>query len=71
MAKYILSYTSASLSAYESEVMAGLYLESNDWSLVRKSVIDENVLQKGSLTGRKKRSGPNSPILKSSAELIY
>ena len=54
MAKYILSYTSASLSAYESEVMAGLYLESNDWSLVRKSVIDENVLQKGSLTGRKR-----------------
>ena len=54
MAKYILSYTSASLSAYESEVMAGLYLESSDWSLVSKSVIDENILQKGSLSGRKR-----------------
>ena len=54
MAKYILSYTTASLSAYESEVMAGLYLESDDWSSVRESVIDENVLQKGSLTGRRK-----------------
>ena len=54
MAKYILSYTSASLSSYESEVIAGLYLESNDWSLVSKSVIDENVLQKGSLSGRKR-----------------
>ncbi len=54
MAKYILSYTTASLSVYESEVMAGLYLESDDWSSVRESVIDENVLQKGSLTGRKR-----------------
>ena len=54
MAKYILSYTTASLSVYESEVMAGLYLESGDWSRVRESVIDENVLQKGSLTGRKR-----------------
>jgi len=52
--KYILSYTTASLSVYESEVMAGLYLESGDWSRVRESVIDENVLQKGSLTGRKR-----------------
>jgi hypothetical protein len=51
---YILSYTSASLSAYESEMMAGLYLESNDWSLVSKNVIDENILQKGSLSGRKR-----------------
>jgi len=54
VAKYILSYTTASLSAYESEVMVGLYLESDDWSSVRESVIDENVLQKGSLTGRRK-----------------
>lgn len=54
MAKYILSYTTASLSAYESEVVAGLYLESDDWSSVRESVIDENVLQKGSLTARKR-----------------
>lgn len=54
MAKYILSYTTASLSSYESEVVAGLYLESDDWSSVRESVIDENVLQKGTLTGRRK-----------------
>ena len=54
VAKYILSYTTASLSAYESEVMAGLYLEVGDWSSVRKSVIDDNILQKGTLTGRRK-----------------
>jgi len=51
---YILSYTTASLSTYESEVMADLYLKSGDWSSVRESVLDDNVLQKGSLTGRKR-----------------
>ena len=54
MAKYTLSYTSASLSAYESEVIAGLFLESEDWSSVRASVVDDNALQKGSLNGRKR-----------------
>ena len=54
MAKYILSYTTASLSTYESEVMADLYLKLGDWLSVRENVIDENVLQKGSLTGRKR-----------------
>lgn len=54
VAKYILSYTTASLSAYESEVMAGLYLESGDWSSVRTSVLDDNALQKGTLVGRRK-----------------
>ena len=54
MAKYILSYTTASLSAYESEVIAGLYLESKDWNSVRASVLDDNALQKGSLVGRRK-----------------
>ena len=54
MAKYILSYTSASLSAYESELIAGLYLESKDWESVRKSVVDDNALQKGSLSARKR-----------------
>ena len=54
MAKYISSYTTASLSTYESEVIAGLYMESRDWDSVRKSVLDDNALQKGSLTGRRK-----------------
>ncbi|MEA3491338.1 MAG: DUF1819 family protein [Campylobacterota bacterium] len=54
MAKYILSYTTAALSSYESEVIAGLCLDEGDWSTVRKSVLEENVLQKGSLTGRER-----------------
>lgn len=54
MAKYNLSYTSASLSVYESEVVAGLYLESKDWDSVRKSVLEDNALQKGTLTAKKR-----------------
>ncbi len=54
MAKYILSYTTASLSAYESEVIAGLYLELKDWESVRTSVVDDNTLQKGTLSTRKR-----------------
>jgi len=54
VAKYILSYTTASLSAYESEVIAGLYLDAEDWLIVRKSVLDDNALQKGTLVGRRK-----------------
>lgn len=54
MSNYILSYTTASLSAYESEVVADLYVASQDWERVRSLVLDDNVLQKGSLTGRKR-----------------
>ncbi len=54
MANYLLSFTAASLSTYESEVMVDLYLDSKDWNTVRLSVLDENVLQKGSLSARKR-----------------
>jgi len=54
VSNYILSYTTASLSAYESEVVADLYVASQDWERVRSLVLDDNVLQKGSLTGRKR-----------------
>ncbi len=53
--KYILSYTSTSLSSYESEIMANLYQETHDWSSVRKNVIDDNVLQKDTLATRKRK----------------
>lgn len=51
--KYILSYTSASLLTHEAEIIANLYLESNDWISVRKSVVDGDALQKGTLKSRK------------------
>ncbi len=54
---YVLSYTTASLSSYESEVIADLYLEAEEWSNVRKSVVDDNILQKGTLASRKRLFG--------------
>jgi hypothetical protein len=52
--KYLLSYTAVSLQSYESETIASLYLESQDWDSVLKSVVEENALQKGTLATRKR-----------------
>ena len=57
MAKYILSYTTASLSVYEMEVIARLYLETQDWKRVARDVIEENALQKGTVASRKRLLG--------------
>jgi len=53
--KYILSYTSAPLLPNEAEIIARLYLESNNWASVRRNVIDDDALQIGSLNSRKRR----------------
>lgn len=53
--KYILSYTSTSLSSYEAETVANLYYELHDWSEVRKNVVDNNALQKDTLATRKRK----------------
>jgi len=52
--KYILSYTSASLSSYESEIIANLYNKTQDWKSVRIGVVEDNALQKGTLSTRKR-----------------
>ena len=54
MAKYILSYTATSLSAYELERVAMLYLETKDWDIVSRCVIEDNALQKGTISSRKR-----------------
>jgi len=54
---YILSYTSTSLSSYEAEIVASLYQELQDWSEVRKRVVDDNALQKDTLATRKRKFG--------------
>lgn len=54
MAKYLLSYTSASLSAYELQTIAALYLETGDWESVGRRVLEENALQKGTVASRKR-----------------
>ncbi len=51
---YVLSYTAVSLSFYESEIIANLFLETLDWQSVEQKVIEDNILQKGSIATRKR-----------------
>jgi len=52
--KYLLSYTTLSLQAYEAETIATLYRETLDWKSVARSVVDDNALQKGTISTRKR-----------------
>ena len=52
--KYLLSYTAVSLQVYETETIANLYKETLDWDSVAKSVIDDDILQKGTIATRKR-----------------
>lgn len=54
VSNYILSYTAVSLASYESEIIANLFLETNDWLKVEGCVIEDNILQKGSISTRKR-----------------
>lgn len=54
MAKYILSYIAVPLSAYELETIAKLYCETKDWRYISKCIVDENILQKGKISSRKR-----------------
>lgn len=54
MQDYSLSFTAASLMLYETEQLTELFLEHQDWSEVQKLVIDENILQKGTIATRKR-----------------
>lgn len=39
---------------YETEQLAGFYLEHQDWVVVQQLVVDENILQKGTVSTRKR-----------------
>jgi len=52
--KYLLSYTSLSLKANEAETIANLYKEIFDWDSVAKCVIEDDILQKGTIATRKR-----------------
>ena len=54
MKDYSLSFTAASLMFYETEQVARLYLEHDDWKVVSEMVVDDNVLQKGTVSTRKR-----------------
>jgi hypothetical protein len=52
--KYLLSFTAASLSTHENEVIVEYFLETNSWDAVQKEVIENNLLQKGTISTRKR-----------------
>lgn len=52
--KYLLSFTAVSLQAYEAETIALFYKEAFDWDDVAKSVVEDNALQKGTISTRKR-----------------
>jgi len=52
--KYLLSFTAASLSAYETQILAIEYLKSQDWDDVKKKVVEDDILQKGTISTRKR-----------------
>jgi len=51
---YILSYTAASLSLNEIETIANLYATTQNWDEVKHQVVEENILQKGAISARKR-----------------
>ena len=54
MRDYSLSFTAASLMVHETEQILSLYQEHKDWDIVGKLVIDDNYLQKGTISTRKR-----------------
>jgi hypothetical protein len=51
---YSLSFTAASLMVHETEQIVQLFSEHQDWKIVQELVIDENILQKGTVSTRKR-----------------
>jgi len=51
---YSLSFTAASLMFFETEQVVHLFLEHNDWQLVAQLVVDDNIMQKGTVSTRKR-----------------
>ena len=43
--KYNMSFTTGGLFRQEAEILAGLYMESNNWDESKKKVLDDNLFQ--------------------------
>lgn len=52
--KYIFSYTAATLMLHETHEVIKKYLELKDWNKVKNIVIEENIMQKQSISSRKR-----------------
>lgn len=68
MLDYSLSFTAASLMTYETEQVAQLYLEHKDWNIVQQLVIDDNIMQKGTISTRKREFSEIKKRLKDISE---
>ena len=51
---YIFSYTAATLMLHETNEVIQKYLEYKDWDKVKTIVIEENIIQKQSVSSRKR-----------------
>lgn len=54
MQDYSLSFTAASLMSFETEQVALLFLQHKDWKVVKNLIVDDNILQKGTISTRKR-----------------
>lgn len=54
MQDYSLSFTAASLMSFETEQVAELYHEHKDWKIVENLIVNENIMQKGTVSTRKR-----------------
>ncbi len=51
---YIFSYTAATLMLHETDEVMKKYLEHKDWEKVKDLVVEENIMQKQSVSSRKR-----------------
>ena len=51
---YIFSYTAATLMLHETDEVMKKYLEHKDWDKVKALVVEENIMQKQSVSSRKR-----------------
>jgi len=70
---YSLSFTAASLMHFEMEQVAALFEEHSDWKYVENQVVNENYLQKGTISTRKREFAEIKKRLKntSTKELAF
>jgi predicted transcriptional regulator len=51
---YVLSFTAGSLMHYETEQVIALYDQYRDWNHVKDLVVNDNIMQKGTISTRKR-----------------
>ena len=60
--EYIFSYTAATLMMNETDEVIKKYLDYRDWDKVRDIVIEENIMQKQSVSSRKRVFTDSIPL---------